>query len=1088
MLDRGDASLYKFDEKGHAVAFTGSASNISGNRITGLSFNPLRGRSQVAVDSQTHKVFVTEEHGVASFEADGEPAEFTAGPAAGSSEIPGLEEPIGVAVDANGDVYLSDNPAGSILIVAPTGEVITEIAASDPGNLAVASNGSLYVIRRSARRVFKYLPSEFPVTGATSYAAASESIDENETFGLSVDSATGHLYLSQLVPDNFTRSRILVYDQAGTLVEALAVPGEEGELFHEASGIAVNGATSRIYASTDDDTSGDAFSQVRIFGPEEIFEERPAVLATSAVGVSAEAATLRATINPNTASTTYQFEYGLGDCSVAACIATPIGGGQIAAGHQPVAVSQSVTGLAAGTIYHYRVVAENSFGATEGPDRTFTTQASGLGTALSDSRVWEMVSPSNKLGGTLMGSRFGLIQAAADGEGLAYASLGSIEEKPEGNRNAELSDVVATRGAEGWQSRDVTPSNSRVVPVAIGFQTEFNMFTADLSRALLEPRDGTQLSPQASERTPYRWTAGTPPQYTPLVTGKEGFANVPAGTEFGGSPNSGTGNVRLVSADAALDHIVLASETPLVAEAPPAPLPALYEWQGGVLQPVSQLPMDEGGTIVTARWIGSGPGTVRHAVSEDGSRVFWSPGGYGTSGNALTALYVRDTAAEKTTRLDVVQPGASGVGQERPAFQGASADGTVVFFSDSQQLTEDASEEGRDLYRCEIPSENTAGGCASLSDITASAEDAEVLGLAAGVSNDGRRIYFVARGLLDDGSNSFGDTAKAGQPNLYSWHEGEGVRFIATLAEEDDADWGGAFGQTYAMSPAASPDGSFFAFPSERSLTGYDNRDAETGEPDQEVFRYDASGGQLSCVSCQPTSGAPLGDTVGEGDRPLVDPQEQWRQQNVSAALPEPTIIETAGISLYQPRVVLENGRIFFHSFEALVPADSNGQWDVYQFEPFGVGSCSASAASATAVIVEGGCASLISSGTGSEEAGFLDAGTSGDDAFFLTPARLSALDTDAELDVYDARVNGREAILSPATECSGEGCQSAAAAPGEVGSGSATFSGPGNVKARHCPKGRRAVRHGGRVKCVPKKHRHRHHDRKTGNGKGGQR
>ncbi|HET9591954.1 MAG TPA: hypothetical protein VFP17_03470 [Solirubrobacterales bacterium] len=1040
------------------------------------------------MDSQNHKVFVTAEHGVAAFEASGEPAEFTAGPGTGSSEISGLEEPTGVAVDSNGAIYVSDNTANTIMVFAPTGELITKVSAGDPGNLAVAPDGTLYVIEPFIRKVAKYSPSEFPVTGATTYTAAGAPIDSNETYGIGVDPISDNLYLTQLEPERFSRSRIAVYDEAGTLVETLAEPGEEGELFHEASGIAVNGATGRIYASTDDDTSGGDFSQVRIFGPEEIFEERPAILASSPMGVSAEAAMLRATINPNTALTTYQFEYGMEDCSVAACMSVPVEGGQIAAGHQPVAVSQSVTGLVAGATYHYRVIAENSFGTTEGPDRTFTTQASGLGSALSDSRVWEMVSPSDKHGGTLMGSRFGLIQAAADGEGLAYASLGSIESAPEGNRNAELSDVLATRGADGWESRDITPSNSRVVPLAIGFQTEFNLFTADLSRALVEPRDGTQLSPLASERTPYLWVAGSPPQYTPLVTGKEGFANVPVGTEFGGPPDSGTGEVRLVSADAALDHIVLVSETPLVAGAPEAPLPALYGWQGGVLQPVSELPATEGGKIVAARWIGSGPGSVRNAVSEDGSRVFWSPGGYGTSGNALTALYLRDTQAEETTRLDEVQTGASGTGQERPAFQGASADGTIVFFSDSQQLTADASKEGRDLYRCEIPPGSPAGGCASLTDITASSEDAEVLGLTAGISDDADRIYFVARGVLDNGPNGFGETAKAGQPNLYSWHEGVGVRYIATLSEEDDGDWGGEFGQTYELSPAASPDGSFFAFPSERSLTGYDNRDAKTGGLDQEVFRYDAATDQLSCVSCQPTGGAPLGDTVGEGDRPLVDPQEQWRHRSVSAALPEPTIMETAGVSLYQPRVVLGNGRIFFNSFEALVPADSNGEWDVYQFEPFAVGSCSAAAASATVAVAEGGCVSLISSGTGSEEVGFLDGGASGDDAFFLTPARLSALDSDSELDVYDARVNGREAILSPAEECIGEGCQPAAVAPGEVGPSSAMFSGPGNVKTKHCPNGRRAVRQGGRVKCVPKKHRHRHHGRKAGNGKGGQR
>ena len=63
----------------------------------------------------------------------------------------------------------------------------------------------------------------------------------------------------------------------------------------------------------------------------------------------------------------------------------------------------------------------------------------------------------------------------------------------------------------------------------------------------------------------------------------------------------------------------------------------------------------------------------------------------------------------------------------------------------------------------------------------------------------------------------------------------------------------------------------------------------------------------------------------------------------MAAILPQATSPKPkAGRSLYRPRSVLDNGRVFFNAVDALVPADSNGNWDVYQYQPDGVGSCSA--------------------------------------------------------------------------------------------------------------------------------------------------
>src|SRR5689334_22868578 len=59
VVDRGAGTVGKFDETGQPLAFTGSAPYISGNEITGLSFLSGAGESQLAVDSQTHEIYVT---------------------------------------------------------------------------------------------------------------------------------------------------------------------------------------------------------------------------------------------------------------------------------------------------------------------------------------------------------------------------------------------------------------------------------------------------------------------------------------------------------------------------------------------------------------------------------------------------------------------------------------------------------------------------------------------------------------------------------------------------------------------------------------------------------------------------------------------------------------------------------------------------------------------------------------------------------------------------------------------------------------------------------------------------------------------
>ncbi len=1058
----------------------------------------------------------------------------------------------GLAVDSSGDVFVKDAGAAGVREFEPGGvekSVQFDAGSTSVASIAVDGAGDLYVGDTNGRsnfgfHVLKYNPAGKAVGdfGANTVRGGSTSIEfkerlQNELFdfnGMAFSEASGSpdLYVSERYEERSEHNVSTISSSVWMLpvpppgpfiAGESATPGPressrlEATVDAEGSETAyhfeyVSDANFKVsgYAdavSTPVGSLGASLAEVPVSvvvtglsptslyhyrvvasnaesskgpgaGPDQVFETLPAVLLENeyATNVTSSSATLNANVNPLGAGTEYRFEYGT-SASHGSVVT-----GNAGAGSASELISAHLQGLMEGGTYHYRITVSNEFGTVVGSDRAFTTQIAGGELALPDGRAWDLVSPQNKKGALIEPFTVAnTVQAAADGSAITYLAAGPhLGEDPAGK--ATWSQVLSRRGAGGWRSEDLTlpgrlPENEVALNAAFDVP-EYMAFSPDLSLAAVEPqRWGTPLlSPEATERTLYL-RSNANGIFRPLVTP----ANTPPETQIDG--HNGKEKLSFLAATPDLGHILLDSPFPLTSDAPTSRDYNLYEWGAGQLQLVNILPNGKptqfsGGLEpnLAGEYLDedlAGFGSAGRAISNDGRWIAWTWGSpYYAGIKEYAGLYVRDMVEGRT--VQVGGPGA--------AFQVMSSDGSRVLYLEGGDLHEFDTATGLqlDLTLVHGPGENNAG----------------VMELVSDVSEDSSHIYFVATGVLASGGVS-------GQDNLYLLQDrgsGWSTSYIASLSQEDEKSWNSrAFAGTprpSAISSRVSPDGRYLAFMSSRPLTGYDNRDALSGQPDQEVYLYDALAGHLACASCNPSGARPVGvfdNIVGssEAESLLVDRSGVWggvgygKEESahwLAGSLPG-WDVKYGGKASYQPRYLSDSGRLFFNSPDALVPQDTNGLEDVYQYEPVGVGGCVTSGL--TFSERSGGCVNLITSGISSRESAFYDASENGDDAFFVTAARLTSADYDSGLDVYDAHVcsAGAPCVPDPVSSppcTSGDSCKAAPSPQPELfgPTPSATFSGIGNVseeaksslvkhktKAGHKRKKRRKGKKGGRAK-----------------------
>jgi hypothetical protein len=803
--------------------------------------------------------------------------------------------------------------------------------------------------------------------------------------------------------------------------------------------------------------------------------EAPTIEGISSSGVGATTADLHADINPQGAETHYYFEYGP-NTKYGSYAPLPPPGEEIGAGEEAKSVEADLTGLEKGATYHFRVIAESQYGVAVSEDQTFGFYPPSCPNAhlrqithssrLPDCRAYELVSPEYAGSANLYPEgpnsptatspsrlAFGGVVGAVPGAGDPPDSIGDL--------------YVATRTNQGWVTKYVGLSGKQTLmangppnePISVGLR-------------LLNSPAGTRGDTSLSKFLD--WNDGArgltnpqlPANYTPYVWSAEG-------TSLGQWPTAPgyaiTGENPVFEESADFTHFVF--------QAPTSPTISLIDndTETGTSTTVSVLP---GGGPIPLEAGDTEPNyesLTIPAISTNGSHILMSVRGEGhelceeenEGGNGPVAikcppqpghLYMRvnDTVTYDVSEGHIV------------SYFGMTPDGSKVYFTSKEHLTgQDLNHGGTSLYmwsaekaeeeepaltliskgereepgapgdtaacnaswttECGIvPYENN--GYSQLNTFGSPLGNGHSDNSIAATNGD---IYFFSPERL------VGEKGAAGQENLYDYRNGR-LQYVTTLPPKPfcASPPAAPFEQYCSVGPVVrmqvTPTDSRMAFLTAAQITSYNNA------KHLEMYIYDPASGQVKCVSCLP-----------DGEPPTT---------NVKAS--------SDGIFM------TNDGRVFFSTGDPLVPQDTDGLRDTYEY-------------------VEGH-AQLISSGTSSKdhtygvllgtnselfEAGLVGVSAKGTDAYFTTFDTLVGQDRNGNaLKFYDARVDGGFPFQPPpppceaADECHGPGSGAEAAFP----NGSETnLGGGGNVAD---PSGAAKHKHRRKRRHHAKKHHYERH------------
>jgi DNA-binding beta-propeller fold protein YncE len=967
--------------------------------------------------------------------------------------------------------------------------------------VAVDSTGAIYALNNPDEsfncnpttlhcHVQKFNPA---ATAATEFAPTQLNRTSLQTIrvaatDIAVDPVSNDVYVARPNDTGGTaKYQILRFDSAGNLLETYPPTGAIGVQQSTAFGLAFDHASGKIYLSS---TTGGQ----RIF----LLTDPPPIPPTITTGAASPGANfslmaLAGTVNPEGFRVLgCRFEYGK---TIAYGASTPCVPNELGEGTADVAVGAETEPLEPQTTYHYRLAAENGGPLGLGEDRTFTTgpvplddcpnaerraEQGIVALVLPDCMALEMVSPPQKGG---QPARFP--EVSADGSRVKFYVQAALGEDPPGLIGLFGSTYVASRGGSGWETESTVPAQGMFKL----WESENNpSFTPDLSRWLgigATWAQSQQGISQAFEGGLGGLFTSLSQPLVPLTLGNPAFLVVTGSKLQGASADhshlyftpGGGGPPSYLPGDPGLTGPGAESADVYLARVGAGGQPAF-----------ELLNRDRTGKVwggnCGARLGGIGTDNGERnqgAVSPDGSRTYLSArAAQPASGACSEANKLRILERLESESGPQIGPLLTSECNRAPAepcssadgndlYQGASADGSKVYFTTNRQLADT----DRDGSSAECNSVTAVAGCdlylydrsrpagERLVQVSAGEElgpgihekgkEAKVYNGITGISGDGSHVYFVAQGMLTDQPNPVGAIAQPNQPNLYLWDaETEATAFLGTLSQTADRItlWGeqGTWRNDAYPVPATHKDGEgaevggdghVLLFESNAELTSADADGAHL-----DLYRYDsdAEPPSLECISCRP--GGPDSAPVDVGFHVQSNPggtdfaeEGRWVSENG----------ETAG----------------FLTPEALVPGDINGVDDLYLWR------------GGELVRLPGrplkvsGKAGPYLSHDGSVIA-------------YPTPTALLPQDGDTAADIYVARVDGGYPNPPPPPGCEpGNGCQQSQAPPASPRASSEAPS-AGNPKPRSCPEGKvrrngRCVARHTRKKHAKKRHRNRH-------------
>jgi hypothetical protein len=746
---------------------------------------------------------------------------------------------------------------------------------------------------------------------------------------------------------------------------------------------------------------------------------------------------------------------------------------------------------------------------------------------LPDCRAYEMVSPLYKEGQDarplIEDEGPEALPVAPDGDAVGFFSIGLFS-GPENyvvQKNSPFNPYVAVRGEAGWVTRASGP------PAALSYHP-------------FEEALGSDFSPDLrSKELSCGITHGISQNFAALACAGKNVGTLGSSWAFATPLYPFVGGVvpqlyrGYLGASRDLSRAFIEPNTPLRAsdEAP------IYEIAGvGSESPrLRKVNVDNAGNELVLKpreepaLLGSSGtnrnGTNFHAISEDGKTVYLTAVPHGGRPNPTVYARVRCEAASATCKEDNEGLSAGEMSDElfetvaisspecelheevcqhpepQPAlFEGASADGKIVFFQTKQELLPEDRDTTNDLYSYDFS--KPAGErlqMISAGDNTdpTPGEGAEVSGVVR-ISADGSHVYFVAAGVLTSVANHNGEEAQPNGENLYGYDTvSKKLKFVSRVSKaEGTVSVLGPGGELRASDSErhaqTTPDGRYLVFstPGELQNTGH------TG-PGAAVYRYDFETGEVVWVS----HGAPgykeqcekeletqakgqwsssveykLGQAVEKGGKYYEALKSSQNVQPPEAAtwkeieLAEYEVKEHLGLA---PKSPAEKAECEKEGKDALVSpllganggdhdsgspggseADSedwnraiseNGEYIIFTTAERLQGDHEG--ATPHVYSWHNGVVGKISPPGEPVSVGKLPASgmsATGSDIFFLTRAQLVGQDSDGLIDVYDARVGGGFPAPAPEPSCSGDACQGLESTAPSFGAAASSLSAAG--------------------------------------------